>query len=119
MESKSLVGLVKLDLSLTMIDGGDCTVASRFYGPGWCGGEPFFVARKPNDPTADEDDGYLITYVHNENVGESKFLVMDAKSPTLDIVAVVKLPCWIPCGFHGIFLSESDLNKLFLEMLVN
>ncbi|KAL2236187.1 UNVERIFIED_CONTAM: putative carotenoid cleavage dioxygenase 4, chloroplastic [Sesamum indicum] len=111
-ESKSLVGVVKLDLSLTMVDGGDCTVASRFYEPGWCGGEPFFVAGDPNNPTAEEDDGYLLTYVHNENVGESKFLVMDAKSPKLDIVAVVKLPCWIPSGFHGIFLSESDLNKL-------
>ncbi|KAK4401036.1 putative carotenoid cleavage dioxygenase 4, chloroplastic [Sesamum angolense] len=65
-----------------------------------------------NNPTAEEDDGYLVTYVHNENVGESKFLVMDAKSPMLDIVAVVKLPCWIPCGFHGIFLSESELTKL-------
>ncbi|KAK4401034.1 putative carotenoid cleavage dioxygenase 4, chloroplastic [Sesamum angolense] len=112
MESKSFVGVVKLDLSLRMVDGMDCTVASRFYGPGWCGGEPFFVAGDPNNPTAEEDDGYLVTYVHNENVGESKFLVMDAKSPMLDIVAVVKLPCWTPCGFHGIFLSESDLNKL-------
>ncbi|KAL0327699.1 UNVERIFIED_CONTAM: putative carotenoid cleavage dioxygenase 4, chloroplastic [Sesamum angustifolium] len=103
------VGIVKLDLSLAVIDSNDCTVASRFYEPGWFGGEPFFVAREPNDPAADEDDGYLITYIHEENGEGAKFLVMDAKSPTLEIIATVKLPRRVPYGFHGIFVSESDL----------
>ncbi|KAL0447663.1 UNVERIFIED_CONTAM: putative carotenoid cleavage dioxygenase 4, chloroplastic [Sesamum latifolium] len=111
-ESGMWVGIVKLDLSLAVVDSNDCTVASRFYEPGWFGGEPFFVAREPNNPAADEDDGYLITYIHEENGEGAKFLVMDAKSPTLDIIATVKLPRRVPYGFHGIFLSESDLNKL-------
>ncbi|KAL2235133.1 UNVERIFIED_CONTAM: putative carotenoid cleavage dioxygenase 4, chloroplastic [Sesamum indicum] len=106
------VGIVKLDLSLTVVDGGDCTVASRFYEPGWFGGEPFFVAREPNNPAADEDDGYLVSYLHDENGKEAKFLVMDAKSPTLEIVAAVKLPRRVPFGFHGMFVSESDLQRL-------
>ncbi|KAH6824456.1 nine-cis-epoxycarotenoid dioxygenase 4 [Perilla frutescens var. hirtella] len=105
-------GVVKLDLSLPDEDGSGCTVASRLYGPGCCGGEPFFVARDPKDPTAAEDDGYLVTYVHDENIQESKFLVMDAKSPNLDIIAAVKLPQRIPDGFHGLFVSEADLSKL-------
>ncbi|KAL0297447.1 UNVERIFIED_CONTAM: putative carotenoid cleavage dioxygenase 4, chloroplastic [Sesamum radiatum] len=85
---------------------------NRLYGPGCYGGEPFFVAREPNNPAAEEDDGYLVTYVHNENTEESKFLVMDAKSPNLEIVASVKLPQRVPYGFHGLFVSEDDLNKL-------
>ncbi|XP_017973094.1 PREDICTED: probable carotenoid cleavage dioxygenase 4, chloroplastic [Theobroma cacao] len=103
-------GVVKLDVSRG--DRQECTVASRMYGPGCFGGEPFFVAKEPGNPEADEDDGYVVSYVHNENTGESRFLVMDAKSPNLDIVAAVKLPRRVPYGFHGLFVRESDINKL-------
>ncbi|XP_047338497.1 probable carotenoid cleavage dioxygenase 4, chloroplastic [Impatiens glandulifera] len=105
-------GVVKLDLSLSETDKKDCTVASRMFGPGCYGGEPFFVAKEPNNPIADEDDGYVITYVHNENTGESRFLVMDARSSGLDVVAVVRLPQRVPYGFHGLFVNENDLKKL-------
>lgn len=104
-------GVVKLDLAKR--EGtGECVVASRNYGPGCYGGEPFFVARDPEYPEAEEDDGYLMSYVHDEKVNESRFLVMDAKSPDLDVVAVVKLPQRVPYGFHGIFVRDNDLNKL-------
>lgn len=102
-------GVVKLDVSKG--ERKECTVASRMYGEGCFGGEPFFVARE-TDAGSEEDDGYLVTYVHNENTGESKFLVMDAKSLNLDIVAAVKLPNRVPYGFHGLFVRERDLNKL-------
>nr|AGN03860.1 carotenoid cleavage dioxygenase 4 [Scutellaria baicalensis] len=105
-------GVVKIDLSLSTTDAADCTVASRLYGPGCHGGEPFFVAREPDNPAAEEDDGYLVLYVHDENIQESKFVVMDAKSPTLDIIAAVKLPQRTPNGFHGLFVSENDLKHL-------
>ncbi|CAA7054912.1 unnamed protein product [Microthlaspi erraticum] len=101
-------GVVKLDV--TRGDRDDCTVARRMYGPGCYGGEPFFVARDPGNPEAEEDDGYVVTYVHDEAVGESKFLVMDAKSPELEIVAAVRLPRRVPYGFHGLFVKESDLK---------
>ncbi|KAL2235134.1 probable carotenoid cleavage dioxygenase 4, chloroplastic [Sesamum indicum] len=105
-------GLVKIDLSLSTANSDDCVVASRLYGPNCYGSEPFFVAREPNNPAAEEDDGYLVTYVHNENTKESKFLVMDAKSPNLEIVASVKLPQRVPYGFHGLFVREDELQKL-------
>ncbi|KAI8547193.1 hypothetical protein RHMOL_Rhmol07G0176200 [Rhododendron molle] len=105
-------GVVKLDISMSESDRCDCTVATRIFGPGSYGGEPFFVAKEPNNPQAEEDDGYLVTYVHNENTGESSFLVMDAKSPNLETVAVVKLPRRVPYGFHGLFVKETDLKKL-------
>ncbi|KAL0352037.1 UNVERIFIED_CONTAM: putative carotenoid cleavage dioxygenase 4, chloroplastic [Sesamum calycinum] len=93
----SAVAVVKLDLSLSS---DDCVVASRVFEPGCTGNGPFFV---PNNPAADEDDGFLIAYVHDEKTQESKFLVMDANSPTLEIVAAVKLPGRVPTGFHGLF----------------
>ncbi|KAK4422449.1 putative carotenoid cleavage dioxygenase 4, chloroplastic [Sesamum alatum] len=105
-------GLAKVDLSLSTANSDDCVVASRLYGPGCFGGEPFFIAREPDNPAAEEDDGYLVTYIHNEITEESKFLVMDAKSPSLEIVASVKLPQRVPYGFHGLFVREDDLNKL-------
>ena len=104
-------GVVKLDVSKGK-ERKDCTVACRMYGPGCYGGEPFFVSREPENPEAEEDDGYLVTYVHDEKNGESKFLVMDAKSPELEIVAAVKLPRRVPYGFHGLFVRESELKKL-------
>lgn len=105
-------GVVKLDVSVSDGDRCDCIVASRLYGEGCFGGEPFFVAKEPGNPSADEDDGYVMSYVHNEKTGESRFLVMDAKSPNLDIVAAVKLSRRVPYGFHGLFVRENDLNKL-------
>ncbi|XP_076882174.1 putative carotenoid cleavage dioxygenase 4, chloroplastic [Bidens hawaiensis] len=107
-----IAGVVKLDVSLSEVDRCECIVASRMFGPGCFGGEPFFVAREPDNLDADEDDGYVVSYVHNENIGESRFVVMDAKSPTLEIVAAVKLPQRVPYGFHGLFVRESDINKL-------
>ncbi|KAK4435577.1 putative carotenoid cleavage dioxygenase 4, chloroplastic [Sesamum alatum] len=105
-------GVVKLDVSMSEGDRRDCIVGSRMFGAGCFGGEPFFVARQPDDPNAEEDDGYVITYVHNENTGESRFLVMDAKSPSLEIVAAVRLPRRVPYGFHGLFVRDIDLNKM-------
>ncbi|KAJ7944000.1 putative 9-cis-epoxycarotenoid dioxygenase [Quillaja saponaria] len=103
-------GVVKLDISKGD-ERKECTVASRMYGPRCYGGEPFFVAKEQENPEAEEDDGYVVSYVHDENTGESKFLVMDAKSPELDIVAAVKLPRRVPYGFHGLFVRDSDLRK--------
>lgn len=104
-------GVVKLDVSKGD-QRQDCTVACRMYGPRCYGGEPFFVAREPGNPEAEEDDGYVVSFVHDEIAGESNFLVMDAKSPNLDIVAAVKLPRRVPYGFHGLFVRESDLKNL-------
>lgn len=106
-------GIVKLDLSIADGDRRECVVASHMFGPGCYGGEPFFVARESDNPRAEEDDGYVVSYVHDENTGESRFVVVDAKSPNLEIVAAVKLPSRVPYGFHGLFVRECDLLKLW------
>ncbi|CAI0476625.1 unnamed protein product [Linum tenue] len=106
-------GVVKLDVGDEMAGWTrrESAVACRMFGPGCFGGEPFFVAKDPGSSEADEDDGYLVTYVHNEINGESRFLVMDTQSPELEIVAAVRLPRRVPYGFHGLFVRESDLRR--------
>lgn len=107
-------GVVKLDVSKGE-ERKDCTMGCRMYGEGCYGGEPFFVAREGGNHEGEEDDGYLVSYVHDEKKGESKFLVMDAKSPELDVVAAVKLPRRVPYGFHGLFVRDSDLRRVSLS----
>ncbi|KAJ0809660.1 putative oxidoreductase [Helianthus annuus] len=105
------IGVAKLDIvaSEGTKERHEYTVASRMYGDNCFGGEPFFVAR---DSSVEEDDGYLVSYVHDENSGESRFLVMDARSPNLEVVAVVKLPQRVPYGLHGLFIKEKDLSAM-------
>lgn len=98
-------GVRKLDFSLC--GRGDCVVAARDFGPGCFGGEPFFVPAKRH---GEEDDGYIVSYLHDEGHRESKFIVMDARSPQLDVVAEVMLPSRVPYGFHGLFLTHADIK---------
>ncbi|KAL6912270.1 hypothetical protein ACP4OV_001075 [Aristida adscensionis] len=103
-----IAGVAKLDFDLA--GNGDCTVARRDFGPGCFAGEPFFV---PDDVEGEgnEDDGYVVCYVHNERTGDNRFVVMDARSPALDIVAEVQLPARVPYGFHGLFLTQAELRS--------
>ncbi|CAA6659217.1 unnamed protein product [Spirodela intermedia] len=82
-----VAGVVKLDM---VKKGVDC---------------PIFVPAP--DEGEEEDDGYLVTY---ENTGESSFLVMDARSPDLQVVAEVSLPRRVPYGFHGLFITAAELR---------
>jgi carotenoid cleavage dioxygenase len=78
------------------------------HGPGRFGGEAIFVPRSTESDIA-EDDGYLITFVHDEINGTSEAVIIDAKTMAADPVAVVKLPNRVPYGFHAIFMSEEQL----------
>uniref|UniRef100_A0A0D9VJY7 9-cis-epoxycarotenoid dioxygenase n=1 Tax=Leersia perrieri TaxID=77586 RepID=A0A0D9VJY7_9ORYZ len=100
-------GVAKLDFDLA--GAGDCTVARRDFGAGCFAGEPFFV---PDDVegNGNEDDGYVVCYVHDEGTGENRFVVMDARSPDLEIVAEVQLPGRVPYGFHGLFVTQAELR---------
>lgn len=92
-------GIAKVDLGTGEV------VGCRRFAPGCYSSEPFFVP----ESDAKEDDGYVVTHSHNENTGVSEFLIMDARSPNLDIVASIRMPSRVPYGFHGIFLSEEQL----------
>lgn len=107
-ESMKAAGVVKLNLSKAGAEGGDCMVESREYGPGCYGGELSFVAGDGEE----EDDGYLVTYVHDEIRKESWFWGMKANSPTLEVVARVNLPEGCPMASMDYLFLKKTLQSL-------
>ena len=104
-------GIAKVDLETGR-------VSKHVYGTGRFGGEPFYVPeirRKNNigihkisdDDIEDEDDGYLVGFVRDEEEKRSELVVVKASS--MKQVASVKLPSRVPYGFHGTFVSAQDL----------
>ncbi|KAJ0982641.1 hypothetical protein J5N97_010896 [Dioscorea zingiberensis] len=82
-------------------------VRKFIYGDQRYGGEPYFVAK---DPAAKrEDDGYVVTYMHDEKTSETELLIVNATDMRLE--ASVKLPSRVPYGFHGTFISSKDLQS--------
>ncbi|ERN15872.1 9-cis-epoxycarotenoid dioxygenase NCED3, chloroplastic [Amborella trichopoda] len=75
------------------------------YGEGRFGGEPCFVPAERKGGR--EDAGHVVTFVCNENTGQSELLIVDASS--LRITATVRLPSRVPYGFHGTFVSAEGL----------
>ncbi len=74
------------------------------HGPGRAAGEPVFV---PREGSTAEDDGYLVTFVHDLGGGPTDFVVMDAADfDRTDYVAKVTLPQRVPFGFHGNWVSD-------------
>ncbi|XXG48093.1 hypothetical protein AAC387_Pa02g2625 [Persea americana] len=54
----------------------------------------------------DEDDGWLICYVHNEKTNLSQVHIIDAKRFPEGAVAKITLPQRVPYGFHGTFIRR-------------
>ena len=73
------------------------------HGPGRSGGEPVFVSRP--DATA-EDDGWLLTFVHDATTAGAELVVLDAQDLGRGYVARVPLPQRVPYGFHGNWVSD-------------
>ncbi|MEX2627334.1 MAG: carotenoid oxygenase family protein [Ilumatobacteraceae bacterium] len=74
------------------------------HGPGRISGEPVFVGRPGSDPVADEDDGWLLTFVHGAS--STEFVILDARDLARGPVAQVPLPQRVPLGFHGNWVSD-------------
>ena len=75
------------------------------HGAGRAAGEPVFVARPG---AVEEDDGWLVTFVHDGNNDSAEFVVIDAKDFARGYVARVPLPQRIPFGFHGNWVPDRD-----------
>lgn len=75
------------------------------HGAGRAAGEPVFVARPAS---VEEDDGWLVTFVHDGNNDSAEFVVIDAKDFARGYVARVPLPQRIPFGFHGNWVPDRD-----------
>nr|CAD71148.1 carotenoid cleavage dioxygenase [Bixa orellana] len=77
-------------------------------GPGKYGSEAIYLP-KDSAVKCEEDDGYLVFFVHDENCGKSNVCI-DAKTMSADPVALVELPTRVPYGFHAFFVSEEQLQ---------
>jgi carotenoid cleavage dioxygenase len=76
------------------------------HGPGRAAGEPVFVAHQEG---TDEDDGWLVTFVHDLGAGTAEFAVLDARDLGRGYVARVPLPQRVPFGFHGNWVSDRSV----------
>ena len=75
--------------------------------PGQIGSEPWFVPAV--DGTA-EDDGWALVLVGDRSANDAMLLILDAGDFAAAPVATVKLPGWIPAGFHGSWIAVSALT---------
>ncbi|CAA6671763.1 unnamed protein product [Spirodela intermedia] len=94
-------GFAKVDLS-------SGKVTKFVYGDHRYGGEPYFVPSH-RQSAEEEDDGHVITFMHDERTSESELLIINAADMRLE--ASVKLPSRVPYGFHGKFINATDLES--------
>ena len=73
-------------------------------GPARHSAEPVFV---PREGAEAEDDGYLMTYVFDEQRQASEFIILDAQDLARGPLAQVMLPVRVPFGFHGNWVPDS------------
>ncbi|KAK8692497.1 hypothetical protein V6N13_075956 [Hibiscus sabdariffa] len=81
-------------------------VKKYIYGDRRYGGEPFFLPRDDSCESP-EDDGYIISFVHDEKNWKSELQIVNAMN--LQLEASIKLPSRVPYGFHGTFIDAKSL----------
>lgn len=74
------------------------------YGPRRMTGEVVFVPRHEN---AAEDEGWLMSYVHDLDGGNSQVVILDAQELGGTPQAVIDLPVRVPLGFHGNWIADA------------
>ncbi|HIG44596.1 MAG: carotenoid oxygenase family protein [bacterium] len=77
------------------------------FGPGRHGAEPIFI---PKQSAQSEDDGYLMTYVFDEQKNASELIIVDALDLNRPALAQVHLPVRVPYGFHGSWIPDDDVS---------
>ena len=68
------------------------------YGEHRHGGEAVFA---PSTDATTEDDGYLISFVHDEATNQSECVIIDARNVSAGPVATIRMPFRVPYGFHS------------------
>lgn len=89
---------------LVRIDAKSGEAAIIDLGPGRTAGEWVMVPRAPGSP---EDDGWLVSLVHDASVDRSELVVLPAAEPAAGPVARVLLPTRVPLGFHGNWVPDA------------
>jgi carotenoid cleavage oxygenase len=89
-------GLLKHDLHTG-------TTLERTFGDGQSAGEAVFV---PASPDAGEDEGFVLSLVHDTGRDASDLVILDATDFGGPPVARVRLPRRVPFGFHGTWVPD-------------
>jgi carotenoid cleavage dioxygenase len=76
----------------------------RSFGRGKGASEPLFV---PHHDGAEEDDGYVIVLVYDQERNASDFWILDARDIAGEPLARVRLPHRVPYGFHGNWVAAA------------
>ncbi|XP_068658072.1 9-cis-epoxycarotenoid dioxygenase NCED6, chloroplastic-like [Aristolochia californica] len=90
-------GIAKVDLETG-------SVTQYLYGEDTFGGEPTMVPSCGGE----EDDGYVLSFAHNEKCDESKLVIVNARSMRQE--AAIRLPTRVPYGLHGTFVTSESLQ---------
>ncbi|XVE53738.1 hypothetical protein DITRI_Ditri03aG0026700 [Diplodiscus trichospermus] len=77
----------------------------------YCTGATFV----PKEGGVEEDDGWIITFVHHENSDISQAYMIDTKNFSGEAVAKITVPGRVPDGFHGAFMPIQLQNKITRE----
>jgi carotenoid cleavage dioxygenase len=97
-EGFSVGGLYKHDLKEASKEAYDEGATRMFM-------EPVFVPRL--DPKQ-EDDGWLLAYVHDSNTQATDVLILEAVDLSSGPIATIHLPQRVPFGFHGNWVDALD-----------
>ena len=67
------------------------------------GGEPVFA---PKPGSTEEDEGWILSLVHERETRRSKLVIIDAQSFDKEPVAEVIIPQRVPYGAHGSWIQS-------------
>ena len=67
------------------------------------GGEPVFA---PKPGSSKEDEGWILSLVHERETRQSKLIVIDAEAFDQEPVAEVMIPQRVPYGAHGSWIQS-------------
>ncbi|MDX2212749.1 MAG: carotenoid oxygenase family protein [Oculatellaceae cyanobacterium bins.114] len=88
-------GLLKFDFDHQSIQ-------AHSFGAGCYGGEGVFV---PRPGATSEDDGWLMTFVHDETQDRSELVIVNPQAMTDEAIARIQMPQRVPYGFHGTWVA--------------
>jgi len=86
----------------------DIAMERHDLGPNRFGEEGTFVPRGGSE--AAEDDGWLVTFVYDENIDRSEVRIIDCSNFCGSPVCRLGLPGRVPFGFHGTFVPKQSIT---------
>jgi carotenoid cleavage dioxygenase-like enzyme len=82
------------------------------YGAGRLGGEPVFAPKPaPASGSTNEEDGWVIGFVRDEELQRSECIILDAANFEAGPVARIVLPGRVPFGFHSAWVDQETYRR--------